>query len=222
MKNLKAFGISVILFIIFVWIVLLVTTKIVIPAKLDIGKSLITPDVVNMELSEAKQILRKAGFAFQDSLAIEWVTSPNYPDRTVISQTPVANKIVKNNNRVRLEVSTGGKQVNIPLVLEDNAINASSKIKQLGLEVVFVRKNYGLFEQNTVVKVEPEVGSKVLKGSKVILYIESEYEDQVLEDQVLENEKSDNESSQISTEDKDSNEIEMIDHSSLEEILNNN
>ncbi len=222
MKNLKAFGISVILFIIFVWIVLLVTTKIVIPVKLDIGKSLITPNVVNMELSEAKQILRKAGFAFQDSLAIEWVTSPNYPDRTVISQTPVANKIVKNNNRVRLEVSTGGKQVNIPLVLEDNAINASSKIKQLGLEVVFVRKNYGLFEQNTVVKVEPEVGSKVLKGSKVILYIESEYEDQVLEDQVLENEKSDNESSQISTEDKDSNEIEMIDHSSLEEILNNN
>lgn len=222
MKNLKAFGIAVILFIFFVWLVLIATTKIVIPQKLDIGKSITTPNVVELELNEAKQKLRDAGFTFQDSLAIEWVTSPLYPDKTVITQTPVANKIVKNTNRIKLEVSTGGKQVVIPLVLEDNAINASSKIKQLGLEVIFVKKNYGIFDQNTVVKVEPEVGSKVLKGSTVILYIESEYEDEELKNDIIDKELSeDNELDTISSEVDPKNEPDIEDLS-LEEILKNN
>ncbi len=212
MKNLKAFGFALILFIIFVWIILVVTTKFVIPMKLDIGKSIKTPDIVNLELSVAKQKLREAGFSFQDSLAIIWVTSPKYPDRTVISQIPKANKIVKNTNRIKMEVSTGGKQVVIPLVLEENAINASSRLKQLGLDVKFVKKSYGLYDQNTVVKVEPGVGTKVLKGSQVTLFIESEIEDVVTERDSL----------GLSTDPLIDNVKTKTDDSTLEEILNNN
>lgn len=43
----------------------------------------------------------------------------------------------------------------------------------MGLNVVFVKKNYGLYEQNTAVNVVPKVGSKVMKGSKVTIYVES-------------------------------------------------
>lgn len=173
MKKLQAFGISLILFIIFTWVIALLVTKIVIPAKLEIGKSIITPNVVELQLPDAKQLLIEAGFSLEDSLAIEWIATPNSPDLTVLSQAPKAGKIVKNANRIKLEVSTGGKQVVIPLVLGENAINASSKIKQMGLNVVFVKKNYGLYEQNTAVNVVPKVGSKVMKGSKVTIYVES-------------------------------------------------
>jgi hypothetical protein len=218
MKNLKAFGIAVILFIIFVWMILIVTTKIVIPMKLDIGKSFTTPNVVELELSQAEKKLRDSGFVFQDSLAIEWVTTPNYPDRIVISQFPIAGKVVKNNSRIKLEVSTGGQQVVIPLVLEENAINASSKIKQLGLEVNFIKKKYGLYDQNVVVEVDPKVGSKVLKGSKVTLYIESEVEDLIIESDSLD---VDNQEFHSVNERLDEN-ILPIDDSTLEEILENN
>jgi len=203
MTHLKAFGISLIIFILFVWIVLVVTTKIVIPMKLDIGDSLKAPDVVALTLSEAKKKLIEAGFNFQDSLAIEWVKSPIYPDSTVISQNPIANKIVKNRNRIKLEVSSGGIEVVIPTVLEENAINASSRIKQMGLEVELVKKNYGLYPENTVAVVEPKVGTKVLKGSKVTLYIESEIEDIMIEKQEesLEESQSKSEIDEMSLED---------------------
>ncbi|MBI9032818.1 PASTA domain-containing protein [bacterium] len=203
MTHLKAFGISLIIFILFVWIVLVVTTKIVIPMKLDIGDSLKAPDVVELTLSEAKKKLIEAGFNFQDSLAIEWVKSPIYPDSTVISQNPIANKIVKNRNRIKLEVSSGGIEVVIPTVLEENAINASSRIKQMGLEVELVKKNYGLYPENTVAVVEPTVGTKVLKGSKVTLYIESEIEDIMIDKQEesLEESQSKSEIDEISLED---------------------
>ena len=140
MKHIKAFGFALILFIIFVWIVLFIITKIIIPVKLDIGQSLVTPNVVELDLSEAKKLLRNKGFVIQDSLVIDWVKTPKFPDRTVISQFPAAGKIVKNKNRVKLEVSSGGQLVVIPLILEENAINASSKLKQIGLEVSYVKK----------------------------------------------------------------------------------
>lgn len=174
MNHLKAILIALTLFIVLILLILFISTKIVIPMKLDIGESIKTPNVVGLNLNDAKSKLTEAGFVISDSLAITWVSSPNYPDRTIISQLPQADKIVKNPNRIQLEVSSGGQQVVVPLVLEDNAINASSKIKQLGLEVDLVKKNYGLYEQNTVVEVEPKVGTRIDKGSHVILYIESD------------------------------------------------
>lgn len=181
MKHLKALGIAIIFFVIFITAILLVTTKVVIPAKLDIGKTITTPAVVGLDLEVAKSKLTQAGFTLQDSLSIVWVSSPKYADNTVISQLPLQDKVVKKSSSVKLEVSSGGQMVVIPSILEDNAFNASSKLKQLGLEVAFVRKNYGLYTQNSVVKVDPEIGTKILKGSRVVLYIESEYEDEVPE-----------------------------------------
>lgn len=202
MKHLKALGVAIIFFVIFVSAILLVTTKIVIPLKLDIGKTITTPEVVGIELEVAKTKLKEAGFTLQDSLSITWVSSPNFADNTVISQIPREKKVVKKGSGIRLEVSSGGKIVVVPSVLEENAINASSKLKQLGLEVVFIKKNYGLYAQNSVVKVDPEIGSKVLKGSKVILYIESE-----VEDEVLDQEASDDLDSEPNVEDRDLEEI---------------
>lgn len=202
MKHLKALGVAIIFFVIFVSAILLVTTKIVIPLKLDIGKTITTPEVVGIELEVAKTKLKEAGFTLQDSLSITWVSSPNFADNTVISQIPREKKVVKKGSGIRLEVSSGVKLVVVPAVLEENAINASSKLKQLGLEVVFIKKNYGLYAQNSVVKVDPEIGSKVLKGSKVILYIESE-----VEDEVLDQEASDDLDSEPNVEDRDLEEI---------------
>lgn len=203
MRHLKALAIATILLIIFLSGVLILVTKIVIPAKLDIGKSLEVPDVTDMDLTLAKEKLISSGFVFEDSLSIEWIKTPKYPDRTVISQFPNAGKLVKNKNRIKLEVSSGGQLVVLPLVLEENAINASSRLKQLGLKVKIQKKNYGLYEQNSVVEVIPEVGSKILKGSEVVLIIESET---VEED--------------ATSQDSLSN-LE-INSSSLEDILNNN
>ncbi|MFA7056047.1 MAG: PASTA domain-containing protein [Candidatus Cloacimonadales bacterium] len=210
MKHLKALGVAIIFFVIFVSAILLVTTKIVIPLKLDIGKTITMPTVVGIDLEVAKSKLQEAGFTLQDSLSITWVSSPNYADNTVISQIPRGEKVVKKGSGIRLEVSSGGKIVVVPSVLEENAINASSKLKQLGLEVVFIKKNYGLYAQNSVVKVDPGIGSKVLKGSKVILYIESEVENEVFEVET---------SDELDSEEDESFPEPNIEDRNLEEIL---
>lgn len=208
MKHLKALGIAIIFFVIFITAILLVITKVVIPIKLDIGKTITTPAVVGLDLETAKSELTQAGFTLQDSLlSIVWVSSPKYADNTVISQLPLQDKVVKKSSSIRLEVSSGGQIVVIPSILEDNAFNASSKLKQLGLEVAFVRKNYGLYTQNSVVKVDPEIGSKILKGSRVVLYIESEYEDEVPELYFDSIEVDDESYPQIDVEDRDLEEI---------------
>lgn len=210
MKHLKALGVAIIFFVIFVSAILLVTTKIVIPLKLDIGKTITMPTVVGIDLEVAKSKLQEAGFTLQDSLSITWVSSPNYADNTVISQIPRGEKVVKKGSGIRLEVSSGGKIVVVPSILEENAINASSKLKQLGLEVVFIKKNYGLYAQNSVVKVDPGIGSKVLKGSKVILYIESEIENEVFEVET---------SDELDSEEDESFPEPNIEDRNLEEIL---
>lgn len=210
MKHLKALGVAIIFFVIFVSAILLVTTKIVIPLKLDIGKTITMPTVVGIDLEVAKSKLQEAGFTLQDSLSITWVSSPNYADNTVISQIPRGEKVVKKGSGIRLEVSSGGKIVVVPSILEENAINASSKLKQLGLEVVFIKKNYGLYAQNSVVKVDPGIGSKVLKGSKVILYIESEVENEIFEVET---------SDELDSEEDESFPEPNIEDRNLEEIL---
>ncbi len=213
MRHIKAFAIAVLLFIIFVLVVLFITTKVIIPAKLDIGEKVKVPNVENQELSQAKKMLKESGFVINDSLAIEWIKTPKYADNTVISQYPNAGKLVKNRSRIKLEVSSGGQLVVIPLILQENAINASSRLKQIGLEVELIKKNYGLYEQNSVVEVVPEVGSKVLKGSSVKLYIESEIED--IEENG-ENQTSIDEDEEVNerTQDKE--------YSTIEEILEDN
>src|SRR5690554_4136634 len=122
MKHLKALGIAIIFFVIFITAILLVITKVVIPIKLDIGKTITTPAVVGLDLETAKSELTQAGFTLQDSLlSIVWVSSPKYADNTVISQLPLQDKVVKKSSSIRLEVSSGGQIVVIPSILEDNA-----------------------------------------------------------------------------------------------------
>lgn len=210
MKHLKALGIAIIFFVIFITAVLLVTTKIVIPAKLNTGKTLVVPSVVGLDLEVAKGKLTQAGFTLRDYLSITWVSSPIYGDNVVISQLPLQDKVVKKDSSIRLEVSSGGQLVVIPPILEDNAINASSKLKQLGLEVAFIRKNYGLYTQNSVVKVDPEIGTKILKGSRVVLYIESEYDEDISEFETFK---------RIEIEEIDSSPESDIEDRDLEEIL---
>ena len=76
-----------------------------------------------------------------------------------------------------------------------------------------LKKKYGLYAENTVVKVDPEVGSKVLKGSLITLYIESEVEDINVESDTLDSVIEDSEDYENGQE----NDIET-----LEDILQNN
>lgn len=178
--------IAVIIFSIFILSVVLFTSGVVVPLMLNIGKSTKVPILVNMKIADAKKEIEKSGFLFNDSLSVERKFTVDYEEGIVLSQSPRGGKIVKKGDLIKVVVSLGTEQVIIPTVEENNYINASSKLKQMGFAVVLVKKKYGILPLNMVAKIEPESGTKVLKGSTVKLFIESDIDEEYLDDIELE------------------------------------
>ena len=186
MRHVKAMIIAVIIFSIFILSVVLFTSGVVVPLMLNIGKSTKVPILVNMKIADAKKEIEKSGFLFNDSLSVERKFTVDYEEGIVLSQSPRGGKIVKKGDLIKVVVSLGTEQVIIPTVEENNYINASSKLKQMGFAVVLVKKKYGILPLNMVAKIEPESGTKVLKGSTVKLFIESDIDEEYLDDIELE------------------------------------
>ncbi len=180
MRHLKAFIIALVIFTVFILSVLTITSKIIIPHKLNIGASTEVPELVGLKLSKAKKLIEESGFHINDKTSIVWKYSPLYEKGTILEQKPLGKKKVKEGCEMELIVSLGSEKVVIPLVVEENYVNASSTLKQIGLEPVIIRKNYGTLALNKVSKIEPKSGTEVLKGSKVTLYVESDMDNEYL------------------------------------------
>ena len=184
MRHFKAFLYAVILFTVFILIVLGISTKLFIPSILNIGNSVKVPQLVGQDITIAKDIISQSGFTYNDTTSIIYKFNRNIPNGIILSQNPKGDKIVKRGGDIELVVSEGAEMVVIPSVVEQNYVNASSKLKQIGLEPIIINKCYGIYTINTVARIEPESGNKVLKGSRVKLYVESDIDNEYLAEEL--------------------------------------
>jgi len=125
------------------------------------------PQVEGLSLQKASSALQRAGL-FADSSS---QTSDTVPKGQVISADPAEGSLVQKGSHVRLEVSSGPEQVEIPNVVGKDASAAHSDLQQAGLKFNDTQDFSDSVPEGDVISQSPVAGGEVDKGSEVELTI---------------------------------------------------
>ncbi len=105
---------------------------------------------------------------------IEYDTSSNLFDGTVIRQDPrVGKKIDKSNNTIKLIVATSVELVTVPNVEGSSYVEAKKILENRGFTVTAEPMASVDYDFGTVIKTEPEANASVEEGSSIIIYYAS-------------------------------------------------
>lgn len=165
----------VILLSIFTGIVVLITTIVLLLPVLTKGKEVKVPDVSNMTVQEATEILQEKGFEVQEIIKKD---DPNVEEGNVIKTDPVAGTIKKGDRDINIYESTGSKEIEIEDYIGQNIDYVKGILETKGLEVEVLPKEMDAdsdeeYEEDTVVEQSVEAGEKISTGDKIILYTPS-------------------------------------------------
>jgi serine/threonine-protein kinase len=138
---------SLLYFIIFVLIVALFD-KVIMPFYTKHGKEYELPDVSEMPLSEAIDVLKEDGF---DPVVKESVYDANYGPGMIIRQNPSPFTMVKKGRRIYLVVSIGEKPVYMPNLIGLTPKDAEFRLKEETLTLNRVIYEFSEFYPNGVV-----------------------------------------------------------------------
>src|SRR3954452_25605726 len=127
------------------------------------GQGLV-PDVKNLPRKNAIQALNDAGFR----VAEDPQPSLTVPKGLAIKTSPPANKLVQKNTEVRLFISSGPPQVQVPSVVGQDKNVATGTLQDKGFNVT-VQPVTSNQPKDRVISQNPTAGTTVDKGSRVTL-----------------------------------------------------
>jgi serine/threonine-protein kinase len=129
------------------------------------GKGLV-PDVRNLPRKNAIQALNDAGF----KVAEDPQPSATVPKGAAIRTSPPANRLVLKGTEIRLFVSTGPPQVQVPNVVNQDKAVATGTLHDAGFNVTqqAVTSNA---PKDRVISQSPGAGATVDKGSRVTITV---------------------------------------------------
>jgi len=106
--------------------------KLVMPLMVDLGNERELPDVIEMTLDQATNVLEKEGFnvIINDSLY-----DATHPLGTVIEQNPYPYATVKEGRRIYLTISIGDKPIIMPKLIGSSPRDAELTIKSYNLKM---------------------------------------------------------------------------------------
>src|SRR4051812_15211477 len=129
------------------------------------GQGLV-PDVKNLPRKNAIQALNDAGF----KVAEDPQASSTVAKGLAIKTSPPANKLVQKGTEVRLFVSTGPPQVQVPSVVGQDKSVATGTLQDKGFNVT-VQPVTSNQTKDRVISQNPTAGTTVDKGSRVTLLV---------------------------------------------------
>ena len=151
----------IILFILFDWVTMPIITR--------HGKERVVPSVVNMNLEEAKTVLKKSKLKLA-VLAEE--SDAGKRAGMILIQNPEAGKVVKQGRTVKVIISKGGKEVEIPdlagVSLRQAELTLSEKKFEIG-DISWVLSDS--LPENVVVSSTPSAGSIAPEGISINLLV---------------------------------------------------
>ena len=104
----------------------------------------------------------------------------------IISQSLTPGKVVEEGTALTIVVSKGPEYVAIPSVIGLAEDIAKAQLESAGFVVVIEKKvNLGNNETGTVAAIEPEEGTKLIKGSTVTLFVWDEVDYSFPKDEIL-------------------------------------
>ena len=127
------------------------------------------PLVIGKTQDEAVAALGNAGFNF----TVTTEPSDNDPAGKVLKQDPIPQAPLIKGGTVKLTVSAGKPQVEIPNVLNEDAIPAANLLGAKGFATDTAEETSDTVPAGKVIRTEPAVNTAVEKGSKVKLIISS-------------------------------------------------
>lgn len=171
--------------IVSVVLVCIIGMIVIIFPKLTEVPEVVVPDVANKTIIEAEKILKEKGF---EVLAeTEEASDSEIEEGKVIKTNPIAGRSVKKGTQIKLIISTGAKGI----VLEDytgkNYYEIKAMLELNNIYVLTEKKEVDDKEnakENLIIDQKPAVGTKVVEGDTVTLYIPdiaTEYPDFVKE-----------------------------------------
>ena len=125
------------------------------------------PDVTGMRGDTAVETLRRSRLV----ASIRYVPSSR-PARTVVAQYPLAGKKVKRGWEVRINISSGSKQVSVPDVVGEDEATATADLEAAGFTVNSVDSpTSDPGKDGVVVDQNPNGGTKASDSSTVTIYV---------------------------------------------------
>ena len=142
--------------------------KIVVSKGAEASSIVKTPNIIGLNIEEAKKIITEAGLKISESLN---EPSAIFDPGMVISQDPLAGKDLKRNDGVKIKISSGKNILTIPDVAGYDYLYVVSKLESMGLHVTINREPDMQLMPGKVIRISPEAGTQVNEGDLVNIYI---------------------------------------------------
>lgn len=146
----------------------LLMNEVIMPAYTNYNEGLTVPDVTEISLDEAGELLTSYGLRYEIS---DRRSNSAFPANYVIDQTPSPSKIVKPNRKIYLTVNSSSQpKVVVPDVINLSLRNAKIQLQNYGLQFGTISYESSRFK-NSVLRQSIEPGKKVDKGTVVDLVV---------------------------------------------------
>lgn len=147
---------------------LVLLDKVIMPAYTNYNEGVTVPDVTEISLTEAQDLLTSYGLRYE---VTDRRSNSAFPENYVIDQTPTPSEIVKPNRKIYLTVNTEAHPtVTVPEVVNLSLRNARIQLQNYGLAVGTVSYESSRFK-NSVLRQSIAAGDTVEKGTPIDLVV---------------------------------------------------
>ena len=132
------------------------------------GDPVVVPDLQGKTLQEAKAMAEEVGFEVEEG---QQVNDPEIEEGCVVSQDPEANSTAKKGTTIRVNISKGPSNGEVPDVIGMTEDDAREALAAAGFKVGDVSPGESELDEGQVCEQSPEEGESAPEGSTVDLVI---------------------------------------------------
>ncbi len=133
------------------------------------GEEIRAPSVVNLSIEEANSQLKALGLSVEIEFELQ---SPDYPAGVIMSQTPAEGALIKAGQTIRVSVSKGVVDGEVPSVIGKTLNNARITLETYKYNVGTVDEEINeSVPKGSIISQDPAAGTKLAAGSLVNLVV---------------------------------------------------
>ena len=159
---------------IFTGIVVLITTIVVLLPKITKSEQVLVPDVTNMTLDKATDVLQEKGFDIKDTIE---ETSSTIKEGRVTRTNPLKNTKRKKGSEITLYISLGNKSITVEDYVGENVDYVRGTLQALGIKVIIETKDIDPdedisdYDADIIMDQSIEEGKELTAGDTITLYV---------------------------------------------------
>lgn len=136
------------------------------------AKQIQVPEFLGMTLEEAMETAEEYGVKIDEN-HIEFETSEEYDEGQIMKQNPGANQYIRQSKKIKLVISTGNEEADIPMpsVVGLTYDEAKEKLDDAEIKFEKVEEASDSIKEGYVIKQTPSKGTKISQSTRVVLTV---------------------------------------------------